>query len=129
MQSPYDLPIAQALSKKYNLEYVLDERYSHEVLVENIKSASRTIGFRLHFGMLGLSYGKPATLIATDTRVSSFCEMMGITYHDIHSYKDQQIITELVSPMPDMVNFVNNWRGLRSAISDVLIENGLNHVL
>jgi len=31
--------------------------------------------------------------------------------------------------MPDMVNFVNNWRGLRSAISDVLIENGLNHVL
>ena len=129
LQSPYDLPIAQVLSKKYNLEYVLDERYSHEVLVENIKSASRTIGFRLHFGMLGLSYGKPATLIATDTRVSSFCEMMGITYHDIHSYKDQQVITELMSPMADTVNFVNHWRGLKSAMSDVLIENGLNHVL
>jgi glycosyltransferase involved in cell wall biosynthesis/polysaccharide pyruvyl transferase WcaK-like protein len=129
LQSPYDIPIAQSLSQKYALEYILDERYSHEVLVENIKSASRTVGFRLHFGMLGLSYGKPATLIATDTRISSFCEMMGIKYHDICFYEDQDIISELMSPLPDMTNFVNIWHGLRGSMRNVLNMNGVNHVL
>lgn len=129
LQSPYDIPIAQALSQKYKLNYVLDKKNSHEVLIENVKSASRTVGFRLHFGMLGLSYGKQATLIATDTRVSSFCEMMGINYHDIRFYKNQDIITELLSPLPDMSNFLNVWRDLRSSMSSVLDDNGINHIL
>jgi hypothetical protein len=129
LQSPYDIPIARALSQKYNLKYVLDERYSHKILIDNIKSASRTVGYRLHFGMLGLSYGKPATLIATDTRVSSFCDMMGIKYHDIRSYEDEHIISELLSPVPDMSEFLNIWRGLRLSMRHVLEANGLHHVL
>jgi polysaccharide pyruvyl transferase WcaK-like protein len=129
LQSPYDLPIAQALSQKYHLKFVLDERYSHEILVKNIKTATRTIGFRLHFGMLGLGYGKPATFIATDTRISSFCEMMGIKFHNIKSYDDKEIISELSSPLPGMEKFIQNWRNLRSAMREVLTANDLLHIL
>lgn len=129
LQSPYDIPLAQELVSRYRLEMLIDQQYSQSPLVEGACRASRTVGFRLHFGMLSLSYGKPATLIATDTRVSEFCDMMSLRYHDIHTYNDETLVKELLSPPPDMDGFVRTWRDLRSSMASVLKANGLQNTL
>lgn len=129
LQSPYDLPIAQELSERFGLSIVWDSSCSHLPLVEAAKAARRTVGFRLHFGMLSLSYGKPSTLIATDTRVSEFCNMMGLSYHNIQTYSDENLLNELLTPAGSMDDFRARWRELRAAMAQTLAANGLPHVL
>lgn len=54
--------------------------------IEIIKKASYIYTFRLHGGMLALSYGVPAAFFGIDSRVQSFCQMLGI---DFHRFKDR----------------------------------------
>jgi polysaccharide pyruvyl transferase WcaK-like protein len=125
LQSPYDLPLAEPLIARLGLDHVHDEDYGHEEMLRAAMAASRTVGFRLHFGMVGLSYGRPATFIATDTRVAEFCRMTGLGYHDVHTYSDLNLVKELRSPPQDHTGFVRNWRALRDAMAGVLEANGL----
>jgi len=125
LQSPYDLPIGARLAKQFGVNYVHDEKWGCDIMVDAVQRASRTAGFRLHFGMLSLSYGKHAVFIGTDTRTSEFCEMMGLAFHDIHTYEDENLEKELLLPPPPMQLFLQNWRSLRSAMQAALIRNGL----
>jgi glycosyltransferase involved in cell wall biosynthesis len=129
LQSPYDVPIAEELAARFQLPILHDPRYTAKPMLEGVHRASRTIGFRLHFGMLTLAYGKPATLIATDTRTSEFCDMMGVAWHDIHSYKDESLIKELHEPQPGHERFLTRWRELRHAMKSALSANGLDTAL
>ena len=62
LQSPYDVPIAEDLSRRFGVEFIWGMRTdSCEPLLRSIAAAGRTAGFRLHFGMLGLSHGRAAT--------------------------------------------------------------------
>ncbi len=126
LQSPYDLPIASRLEKEFGLACVHDQFYRHEAMANAARAASRTAGFRLHFGMVSLSHGRPTLLIGTDTRVSSFCDMMGIGYHHIANYDDETLLAELRDPSaPDYDRFRENWRGLRTVMIDWFTRNGL----
>ena len=129
LQSPYDVPIAEELSARFHVPFLHDAAYTAKPMIEGVRKASRTIGFRLHFGMLTLAYGKPATLVATDTRTSEFCEMMGVAWHDIHSYTDELLIKELHGDQPGHENFSLRWRELREAMKGVLKASGLETAL
>ncbi|MGP8202024.1 MAG: polysaccharide pyruvyl transferase family protein [Limisphaerales bacterium] len=125
LQSPYDIEIGERLANEFGVEYLYDEKWGCEVMINAVKMASRTAGLRLHFGMLSLSYGKHGIFIGTDTRTSEFCEMMGLPYHDIHTYEDENLERELLLPLPRMEVFLENWRSLRSAMQAVLTSNDL----
>lgn len=126
LQSPYDIAMAQQVSGRHMLRVLVDEKhYGHQVMVDAVRNASRTFGFRLHFGMLSLSYGKPASFVATDTRTSEFCAMMGIPYHDIATYAMNDVVRELRSPANGMEAVVKRWRELHTAMHDTLAANGL----
>ena len=129
LQSPYDVPIAEDLSSRFRVPVLHDAAYTAKPMIEGVQKASRTIGFRLHFGMLTLAYGKPATLIATDTRTSEFCQMMGVAWHDIHSYTDELLIKELHEEQPGRGTFSLRWRELRDAMKGVLQAAGLETAL
>lgn len=47
-------------------------------IVEVLSRARFVFTARLHAGMLALSWGKPAIFLAHDTRVASFCELVGL---------------------------------------------------
>ncbi|HZR19383.1 MAG TPA: polysaccharide pyruvyl transferase family protein [Verrucomicrobiae bacterium] len=125
LQSPYDLEIARSLRQKYGVNFKHDDSYGHEMMLRAVQRASRTVGFRLHFGMLALSYGKHAIFIATDTRTSEFCSMMGLPFHDMRQYRDETLVQQLREPVPDMTSFLANWRALSSAMGSVLERNNL----
>jgi polysaccharide pyruvyl transferase WcaK-like protein len=125
LQSPYDIAIGERLANEFGVEYLYDGKWGCEVMINAAQMASRTAGFRLHFGMLSLSYGKHAIFIGTDTRTSEFCEMMGLPYHDIHTYEDEIVEGELQQPPPPMELFLEKWRGLCSAMQAVLAGNDL----
>jgi polysaccharide pyruvyl transferase WcaK-like protein len=125
LQSPYDVEIGERLANEFGVEYLYDEKWGCKVMINAVQMASRTVGLRLHFGMLSLSYGKHGLFIGTDTRTSEFCEMMGLPYHDIHTYEDANLERELLLPLPGMEVFLENWRSLRSALQAVLTHNDL----
>jgi len=125
IQGPSDLKLAFEMVKKYGLDCIFDEDWHTAPYAAAAKRAGRTIGFRLHYGMLGLSYGTAATFVATDSRVSSFCDMMHLPYHTMETYDDEALLQELRSDPPAMDAFIESWRSLRAAMSNVLEANGL----
>ena len=98
-------------------------------MIDGVTQATRTAGFRLHFGMLSLAHGKPATFLATDTRTSGFCDMVGVPWHAVQTYHDQDLLAELTEPQPGLDRFLVNWRSLRSAMASMLCANGIAHAL
>jgi GT2 family glycosyltransferase/polysaccharide pyruvyl transferase WcaK-like protein len=130
LQSPFDVPIAEDLARRFGVEFSWDPRTdSCEPLLRSIAAAGRTAGFRLHFGMLGLSHGRAATLIGSDTRVASFCEMMGIPWHDVRSCRAEDVVRELREPAAGLERFPGRWQELRAAMAAMLDANGLPHQL
>ena len=129
MQSPYDAPLATQLAQEYGLECLRDESWGAGPMIEGVARATRTAGFRLHFGMLSLAHGKPATFLATDTRTSGFCDMVGVPWHAVQSYEDADLLSELAEPQPGQERFLVNWRSLRSAMASMLKANGMTHAL
>lgn len=49
-----------------------------EEIVHVLSQARFVLSGRLHAGMLALTLGRPAVFLAHDTRVASFCEMVGL---------------------------------------------------
>jgi hypothetical protein len=130
LQSPFDVPIAEELSREFGVEFVWDPgTHSSAALTRAIAVAGRTAGFRLHFGMLGLSHGRPATLIGSDTRVASFCEMMELPWHDVRRCREDDVVRELREPAAGIERFLHNWDSLRDAMAHVLRENDLPFAL
>ena len=129
LQSPYDLPIAEDLAREFGLDSLHDDQWGARPMIEGVAQATRTVGFRLHFGMLSLAYGRPATFLATDTRTSAFCDMVGVPYHAVQTYRDEDLIAELNSPQPQLERFLVNWRSLRSAMARLLAAHGLEPAL
>jgi predicted O-methyltransferase YrrM len=129
LQSPYDLPIAEDLVREFGLESLHDDNWGAGPMIQGVHLATRTAGFRLHFGMLSLAYGRPATFLATDTRTSGFCDMMGVPYHAVQTYRDADLLAEMAGPQPGRERFLANWRALCSAMNSLLKTNGLDSAL
>lgn len=129
LQSPYDLPIAEDLVREFGLESLHDDNWGAGPMIQGVHLATRTAGFRLHFGMLSLAYGRPATFLATDTRTSGFCDMMGVPYHAVQTYRDADLLAEMAGPQPGRERFLANWRALCSAMDSLLKTNGLDSAL
>lgn len=129
LQSPYDIPIADDLVREFGLASLQDADWQAQSMIAGATQASRVVGFRLHFGMLALAHGKPATFLATDTRTSGFCEMVGVPYHAVQTYRDDDVLAELRQPQPGLERFLVNWRSLRTAMAGLLDANGLSHAL
>lgn len=125
IQGPSDLKLAFEMVRKYGLDCIFDEDWHTAPYAAAVQRPGRTIGFRLHYGMLGLSYGTAASFVATDSRVSSFCDMMRLPYHTMETYDDEALLGELRSDPPAMDGFLDNWRSLRTAMIGVLQANGL----
>jgi hypothetical protein len=129
LQSPYDMPIAEELVREFGLESLHDDNWGAGPMVRGVLQSTRTAGFRLHFGMLSLAHGRPATFLATDTRTSGFCDMVGVPYHAVQTYRDEDLLAELREPQPGLDRFLVNWRALRAAMATLLEANGLDHAL
>jgi Glycosyl transferases group 1/Polysaccharide pyruvyl transferase len=129
LQSPYDMPIAEELVREFGLESLHDDNWGAGPMVRGVLQSTRTAGFRLHFGMLSLAHGRPATFLATDTRTSGFCDMVGVPYHAVQAYRDEDLLAELRGPQPGLDRFLVNWRALRAAMATLLESNGLDHAL
>lgn len=125
-QSPYDLEIGEKLCRQYGLEMTCDREWQAPPYVEIARSQRATLGFRLHYGMLSLSYGKPAYFIAHDSRIASFCDMVGIRYFDIRDYEDDDIFAALDSLRFDGDAFRRRWQELAQTMIECLRENGLS---
>ena len=125
LQSPYDLPLAKALSQRFGLRLCYDPEWQTAGYIERVKEHRATLGFRLHFGMLSLAYGRPAYFVAHDSRTASFCDLLGIGYHDLQSLRADDLIAEGTAGVFDGERIVERWHGLASAMNLFLKENGL----
>jgi glycosyltransferase involved in cell wall biosynthesis len=54
-----------------------------EDIIEALAQARFVFTARLHAGMIALSFGRPAVFLAHDTRVASFCEMIGLPTREL----------------------------------------------
>jgi glycosyltransferase involved in cell wall biosynthesis len=54
-----------------------------EDIIEALAQARFVFTARLHAGMMALSFGRPAVFLAHDTRVASFCEMIGLPMREL----------------------------------------------
>jgi hypothetical protein len=54
-----------------------------EDIIEALAQARFVFTARLHAGMIALSFGRPAVFLAHDTRVASFCEMIGLPMREL----------------------------------------------
>jgi glycosyltransferase involved in cell wall biosynthesis/peptidoglycan/xylan/chitin deacetylase (PgdA/CDA1 family) len=125
LQSPYDLPLAEKLKEQYGVEFVMDDQWQAEPFVQEVSRQALTFGFRLHFGMLSLSYGKPAYFVAHDSRVSEFCEMMGLRYFDIRNYSDNALMLQIDSRSFGADDFRRRWDDQAREMVRFLRANGL----
>ena len=56
-----------------------------EEIIEELSRARFVVSTRLHAGMLALAFGRPVVFLAHDTRVASFCEMIGVKAYPLTS--------------------------------------------
>ncbi len=125
LQSPYDLPLAEELAKRHGVEIVMDDQWQAGPFVQEVVRQAMTFGFRLHFGMLSLSYGKPAYFVAHDSRVSEFCEMMGLRYFDIRDYSDNALMLQIDSRSFGADDFRRRWDAQAREMVRFLTANSL----
>lgn len=124
-QSPYDLPLAQALAARHGLDVSYDPEWQGEAYVPLAAGCAMAAGFRLHFGMLALSYGRPACFVAHDSRVAEFCRMMGLPALDIRTFTDEEWLEGLTAVSFDGSDFARRWHALARDMRRVLEANGL----
>lgn len=124
-QSPYDLEIGRELCGKYGLEMIHDPAWQGSVYEGQARRQRLACGFRLHYGMISLSYGKPAYFIAHDSRAASFCDMMGIPFFDIEGFSLERLCAAIDAGAFDGVAFRKRWCEMAAAMNEFLRENGL----
>lgn len=126
LQSPYDIPISEELVKRHNIDVLYDDEWQADVYVRKAIEQEMSFGFRLHFGMLSLSYGKPTFFIAHDSRVSEFCELVGIPYFDIKNYSDNSLLLQIDACSFNAESFMMRWTELAQEMNRFLKANGLS---
>lgn len=125
LQSPYDLESAKTLSKKFGLQISYDSAWQAPSYIKIAQEQRASVGFRLHYGMLSLSYGKPAYLIAHDSRSASFCDLMNLSYYDIRTLDIQGLSKTLDILEFDGAAFTKRWKEMAQAMICYLKDNGL----
>jgi len=125
VQSPYDLPIAEELSGKYGLQIVMDPEWQAERYVAAASTQAVNVGFRLHFGMLSLAYGKPAFMVAHDSRVSEFCRLVGLPLLDIRNYSDSLLTLQIDARSFNSDGIRRSWDKLSLRMQRFMEANGL----
>lgn len=124
-QSPYDLEFGEHLSRKYSLKLSYDNEWQASLYVDLAKKQRKTLGFRLHYGMLSLSYGKPAYVIAHDSRSASFCDLMNMKFYDIKTFVVDEIESDIDKLEFNGASFCKRWTELAQTMTHFLEENGL----
>jgi len=125
LQSPHDLPIADQLAACYGIEVLYDAHWQAAPYVRRAAEQSMAFGFRLHYGMLSLSYGKPAFFIAHDSRVSEFCRLMELPCFDIRDYSDNLFALHIDARSFDGDRFRRRWSELARDMHQFIAANGL----
>lgn len=124
-QGPADFAQARRLVWEHDLDHVYDDHESIETYEWFAQNQAWTGGFRLHFGMLSLSYGRPAWFIGHDTRVEGFCSLMGLPYLDIRQATRNEVDEWGPRRMGDFAGFSARWSELAAEMRAVLEANGL----
>ncbi|MFT4514086.1 MAG: hypothetical protein ACI89X_001420 [Planctomycetota bacterium] len=127
LQSPYDLPQAQQLADRHHLQVCADPQWQADALLAALPHVRASIGLRLHWNMLCLAHGIPAVLLGTDTRTSSFCDLMGLPFHAIDSCTTGTLLQQLHQDF-DATRFLHRWHLLRRSMDAMLQANGLKTV-
>ena len=125
LQSPYDIPLAQKLADKYKLEIFMDDHWQADKYIKLAKSQYINMGFRLHFAMLSISYGKPAFLVSHDSRASEFCELINIPLIDIKNYSDNGLMLQIDTKCFNASGVQKRWDELSMEMNSFMSENGL----
>ena len=125
LQSPYDLAEAQQLSERYELEMVWDDTWQAERYIEAARRQQLSVGFRLHFAMLSIAYGKPAFLVSHDSRGDEFAKLIGLSPLTIDRTSDALLRLKI-----DAVDFPadrvrRRWTELAMSMERFLGDNGL----
>lgn len=126
IQSPHDQNIASQLTNMYGVRIVKDNLWQADVYVKEAVKTRATFGFRLHFGMLALSYGRPAHFVAHDSRVSEFCEMMGLLYFPIQDFRDDVFSFCIDRACIPIDGFRRNWNKYAKSMDSFLKRNALS---
>jgi|GEM_PF-6745829 hypothetical protein len=124
-QGPADLAQAHRLVWEHDLDHVFDNDHSDEVFEWFAQHQAWTGGFRLHFGMLSLAYGRPAWFVGHDSRVEGFCSLMGLPYLDIREATPADVLSWGPQRMGDFADFGERWSALAAEMRAVLEVNGL----
>lgn len=125
LQSPYDIPWSDQLSKKYALPVLMDEQWQADKYIELAKTQKINLGFRLHFAMLSISYGKPAFLVSHDSRASEFCELINIPLIDLQSYSDNLLELQIDSLAFNSSGVQKRWDELSLVMNEFMSKNDL----
>lgn len=124
-QGPADQEQARRLVWEHELDVVFDDHASVEVYEWFARHQAWTGGFRLHYGMLSLAYGRPAWFVGHDTRVEGFCALMGLPYLDIRQATRADVLEWGPKRMNDFTGFGERWSALAAEMRAVLEANGL----
>ncbi len=124
-QGPADLDQAKRLVWRHGLDHIYDDENQCETHEWLAPRQAWTGGFRLHYGMLSLSHGRPAWFIGHDTRVQGFCELMGLPYLDIREASPADVLAWGPQRMGDFAQFGARWQELAAEMRAVLVANGL----
>jgi polysaccharide pyruvyl transferase WcaK-like protein len=125
LQSPYDFSIAEPLAKKYGLEIVSDPNWQAEPYITAAKQQRMSLGFRLHFAMLSLSYGKMTHLVSHDSRAWEFCKLVGLPLLRIEKYTDVKLVQRIDENIFDWEIVQHRWCQLSVEMNGFMGANGL----
>ena len=126
IQSPYDRAIAEELSDKFDLEMIESNTWQAAPYISAIAEQSWTAGFRLHYGMLSLAHGKLAWFVAHDSRVSEFCDLVGLPYFDIRSLDLNSMVAQIDNSIFPGETLRMRWIDLAAKMRSFLKLNGLS---
>lgn len=126
LQSPYDLADAQPLADAHGLEIVMDAQWQAPAYIAAAQAQAMSINFRLHFAMLSMAYGKVAHVIAHDSRVSEFCDLMGLPTLSIQTYSDMELMLRAENRIFPADGFRRRWADLSREMAGFMQVNGLD---
>ena len=125
-QGPADLSQAKRLARRYGLEFLYDDEWQCDIHEWLAKRQAWTGGFRLHHGMLALSYGRPAWFVSHDSRIDEFARMVGLDAPDIRSATPMDVESwGCPETLPTFEPVAARWDTLVREMGEVLRLNGL----
>lgn len=124
-QGEADLSQARRLSWAHGLDHLFDDEKTGDLHTWFASHQAWTGGFRLHYGMLSLSYGRPAWFVGHDSRVEGFCQLMGLPYLDIRDARPADVLEWGKGRLGDFDQFGERWFALAAEMRAVLDANGL----